>query len=768
MMDQTTLESILKRSPYIPLENRIRPRAIIDAIFSTGREYSSEEQRHIREKVNTAIILATSAHQGVLRKSGEPYITHPYSVAYFLAKMGMDYECVIAGLLHDTVEDTTTTLEEIKDIFNERVAVLVDGVTKLTHLNIAKEEKQAQAFKKLITFAADDIRVIFIKLVDRLHNMMTLDSMPVDKKKRISDETLRFYAPLAHRLGIYWLKEELEAISFYFRYNDAWEEIDQYLRTKYFDSKEVIDVLIEKVEEAVKKNSPKVSALIKDIYGRTKSYYSIYRKTLKIEKSINSLHDILGIRVIINSEDKDDCYLVMAAIHSFNEFTVLNNRFKDYISRQKTNGYMSIHTGVRYKEFFLEIQIRTSAMHTIAEEGNASHWEYKNDVKNKDKTVAWLKEVLQDIADSGSAMSFMTDIETALPLEKISVFTPKGELKTLPEGATLLDFAYAIHGELGDHCIGGSVNGKKVPIYYKLQNKDEAEVEKSKNQNPRGDWLNFVVTHKAKSYIRRYLKKLEKDIYVDKGKEKLREFFKALEKESEFDRLEELSGFRKIADKYSLPRDNRMPVFFVKIATGEIKLRRVVVMLFEKPEFEKLAEKFPKSLGTLKAVDKKKEKAKEVKEKRSLLPIFIKNIGEVRDYHAAKCCNPEIGDPVSIYISQNRGYILHKQNCNTVLKLDPDRVNREVYWYTYNMYHIEFIIEITNIKGSLLDLVRETTDADLNISSLHIDPMDRTERSGLVYLSVSGSDIKQVDKLRTRLKNKKIVLNFSIGNINNS
>lgn len=499
---------------------------------------------------------------GVLRKSGEPYITHPYSVAYLLASMGMDHECIIAGLLHDTVEDTTTTLDEISAIFGNKVAQLVDGVTKLTHLNIGKEEKQAHAFKKLITFAADDIRVIFIKLLDRLHNMMTLESMREDKQKRISDETLRFYAPLAHRMGIYWLKEELEALSFFYLMPENWRSIDNFLTQKYKDPNAVLHQLKEKVLDSVTLNSPRVSNKIHKIYGRIKSFYSIYRKTAKKNHSYSSLHDIIGIRVVIDSENIDDCYLVMAAIHSFPEFTVMNERFKDYISMPKPNGYMSIHTGVRYKGYFMEIQIRTIGMHRIAEEGNASHWAYKEDADQKDKTIQWLQSVLSDVTESGGVLGFMKDIETALPLEKISIFTPRGDLITLPEGATVLDFAYAIHGDLGNTCLGATVNGKLVPIYYKLKNKDEVEIDASKRQVPRSDWLNFVVTQKAKNYIRRYLKKREKSIYIAKAKEKLKPLFETVNRANDFERIEELEGFRHIADLYSLPKKEGSRSFF--------------------------------------------------------------------------------------------------------------------------------------------------------------------------------------------------------------
>ncbi len=766
-MDFNELCNVLKRKPHIEISRFLRPNDIINAVYENHPEYSEEERKNAKEKINAAIILATSAHQGILRKSGEPYIVHPYSVAYFLAKMGLDLECVISGLLHDTVEDTTTTLLEIENLFGTKASKLVDGVTKLTNLNINKAEKQAHAFKKLITFAADDIRVIFIKLLDRLHNMMTLDSMPPERQKAIADETIRFYAPLAHRLGIYWLKEELEALSFFYTNNDDWNVINNYIDQKYENPELILNLLQDKVRDAINFKSPIMCNKISSIYGRIKSYCSIYKKTIKQERSISSLYDIIGIRVIIESDNLDDCYAVMGAIHSSPDFTVISERFKDYIATPKANRYMSIHTGVRYKEYFMEIQIRTIGMHHIAEEGDASHWAYKNDESHKDKTTKWLKEVLSDFTDSNNPLSFMRDIETALPLEKISIFTPKGELVTLPEGATLLDFAYAIHGMLGNTCIGGTVNGKKVPIYYKLNNKDEASVESSKKQVPRSDWLNFVVTHKAKHYINRHLKKQEKSVYIAKGKEKLKPLFDALHRQKDFENITSLHLFSEIEDKYSLPKVKTEEVFFLKIATGEIKLRKLIQTFFSDSEIEKLIALFPNRIAPLFPERRKEKEKDEAESKPGNHSIFIQSLGEIKDYHIAKCCNPEEGDPIAAYISPNRGYIIHNSKCQTIETLEPERIERNVYWYAYNMYLIEFIIEIKNNKGAILEVIQEIVNYDLNINSMHIDPKDTTEKSGLLYMTVKGSDIKKIEKLEQTLKQKKNIISLMIGNIEN-
>ncbi len=761
-MDKKLLRTILRRDPYIKTKGRVRPDNIIDAVTRNYKSGSSENLETSLERIQQAIALSASAHEGVVRKSGEPYIVHPNTVAYFLAEMGMDSDCIIAGLLHDTVEDTTTTVIEISEMFGETVANLVDGVTKLTELKLGKEEKQAIAFKKLITFAKDDTRIILIKLFDRLHNMMTLDAMQPEKQVRIANETLRFYAPLAHRLGVYWLKEELEALSFYFAMKEEWDRIDDFIHSRFPNVEETINNLIEKVSDAIEAKSPELSNDIYEIYGRVKSYYSIYKKTIRKQLEPSSLHDILGVRVIVDEDNHDECYLAMAAIHSYPEFTIVNKYFKDYISRPKENGYMSIHTVVRHKEFFLEVQIRTKKMDKIAREGNASHWAYKNDVSSKDKVAKWLENVLGDLNDSENPIDFMNGIENALPLSSIAIFSPKGDIYPLPEGSTLLDFAYAVHGDLGDRCIGGSVNGKKVPIYYKLSSKDAVQIETSKNQTPRKDWLNFVKTAKARQYIRRFLKRKEKKINEQNGRNILKPLFVSQNRLREYEDIKNQQGFKKLADKYSIPKRNQENLFFSKLALGEIKLRRVINSFFSKEEIQKLIEAFPKRVGPLFAARKEKKSDKNLPGTKS---IFIKSIGEIKDYRIANCCMPSEGDTVAAYISPTRGYILHKASCNFLKAADPERIENDVYWYEFSQYHIEFIIRLKNNKGALLEVVEELSAMDFNITSLHLNPEDAIEESGNVFVTVKGSDIRQINILKKNLKKSKSIIELKINNI---
>jgi len=774
-MDLKQFQHIVKREPHINLFRIIRPHDIIRALLESHPYLTEEERMDVRDRMNAAIVLATAAHDGVLRKSGEPYITHPYAVAYLLAKMRMSVECVIAGLLHDTVEDSTTTLDEIQRLFGPKVATLVDGVTKLTGLSVAREEKQAHAFQKLITYAAHSgIWVIFIKLADRLHNMMTIDAMSPEQQERIASETQRLFAPLAHRLGVYWMKEELDAISFYYTHRQQWEEIETYITERFHGNPQaVLSLLQDKVWEALElekekekekeKNSPVVFPKIDRVYGRIKSYPSIYNKTIKQNKAIGSLHDLIGIRVIVDSTDRSSCYQVLSAIHGFPEFTLISERFKDYISRPKPNDYQSLHTVVHYREYSLEVQIRTKEMHKIAEEGNASHWAYKHEIAHDDKAMQWLQEVLGDAADISNPVEFVHDLESAIPLEKIAVFTPKGEIKTLPEGATLLDFAYAIHGEVGNTCVGGMVNGRKVPIYYRLSNRDEVTVETSKKQYPRPDWLTFVVTHKAKTYIRRFLSKQERERLLEAGRETIRALFEKAGRTNDFGRLESLPGFASIVDRYSLPQNQRKEIFFYKVATGEFKLRTIIRHLFSDDEVERLIKELPRKVGDLFPERRKRRDTVEVT--KGIAPIYVRGVGEVRDYNVAKCCAPVEGDPIVVYLSPTRGYVVHKSGCSMLQRFSTRRLQIGVFWYHYTLYRVELIVEIPNRPGTLLEVISEVSNAGLDIDSVHLDSRDATEKTGHVYLTFKGTDIRQIERMSQEMKAKKSILSYTISNI---
>ncbi|MBP5202498.1 bifunctional (p)ppGpp synthetase/guanosine-3',5'-bis(diphosphate) 3'-pyrophosphohydrolase [bacterium] len=768
-MDKKTILSILKSEPYINIPKIVRPDSIIREVEKHSGIKDPDELSAITGRIHQAIAMASAAHSGIVRKSGEPYIFHPYTVAYLLAVSGMDDDCVIAGLLHDTVEDTSMTVEEIGDAFGKNVANLVDGVTKLTEIRekteneeicrkLSREEKQATAIKKLLTFAQNDSRIIIIKLFDRLHNMMTLDAMIPEKQKRIALETLNLYVPLAHRLGIYWLKEALEALSFYFGFPEEWAEIDRGVNTTYPNLAALTASIDEKTKNVFQKFAPLMWNKISKVYCKTKSYYYIYTKTLKKNLEVGDLKNILSVRIVLKTDDVFDCYKVLGMLHLFPEMSLVQRYLKDYIATPKVNGYQSLHTLLRFKEYFVEFQICTEQMERIAQEGQLAKWKAKNDPAYKDTLAEWLKTIFSELIDSSSKPeTFVSDIENLLPLDKMIVFTPDGEEISLPEGATLLDFAYAIHSDLGEKCIGGTVNGKRVTISQVLQNKDEVKVETAENQNPREDWLDFVKTQRAKQFIKKYIQKQQEKILENKGREILKPLFVSQEKGEFFDTLGKQRAFINFAKKYSLPKQNTLSAFFIKTASGELKLESVIEAFFSHDEISRLINAFPRRVAPLFVLQD--ERAADIS------PIFIKGTGMISDYKIARCCQPVEGDCVVASVSSDEGYILHKQKCPKIARIDAEHLEENVYWFEYPRYEISFIISLQNRKGALMELANELNDKNFNISSLHLNADDADEYSGKVYVTVQGSDIQAVENLRESLKDKEVIIDFNINNI---
>ncbi|MCK5808757.1 bifunctional (p)ppGpp synthetase/guanosine-3',5'-bis(diphosphate) 3'-pyrophosphohydrolase [bacterium] len=767
-MNKRQITNILRRPPHLPIIPKLRPERIIESILDHHPEYSEKEQEKVTIKIQKAVGVATSAHSGFIRKSGEPYIIHPFTVAFYLAEIGMDVDAVVAGLLHDTVEDTSTTVAEIKKMFGTAVATLVDAVTKLHDIPLNREEKQAHAFQKILTFAADDIRVIFIKLLDRLHNMNTLDAMPEKSRERISNETLRYYAPLAHRLGLFWLKEELEAFGFYFLMPKEWKEIDSFI-TRYFqDVNKVLVTLKKQVVNAIEvhnRDESNTPITRYTVIGRVKSYYGIFLKTSQEGSSYASLHDLLGIRIII--EDAD-CYAVMGILHSYSEFHHISNRFKDYIARPKENGYRSIHTGLSYKNYFFEAQIRTKEMHQISENGYAtSHMLYKEDGSSKDKHTRWVHDILKDLAESDDPIIFMRDIENNLTVDKISVFTPKGELVTLSKKATLLDFAYAIHSDIGSHCVGGIVNGTKRPLVYQLHNRDSVDIDTVKTQQPSLDWLEIAVTTRAKSHIRKFLKQQNRDVFIQQGRTMIKLLFATLNRVSICEKFESDPLFAKLKDTFSLPHDAALDSFCYQVAIGEIKFRRVIKLLFSYDDIIILSKAFPDRVGKLFPELMPEKKVKEKPQTKDLAPIYINGIGELKEYAVAKCCAPLEGDFVSAYISPTRGYTLHKTKCPSLARLDQKRVEHDIFWYHYTLYTIDIVIELVNAVGAMQDVIKEMTLQEFNIDSLYLNSDHPKTETGLLYVTFKGTNLDAVDDLQKSLKKKKQkkILNFTITSI---
>ena len=469
--------------------------------------------------VNKAFNLAFEAHKEQKRESGEPYIIHPIDVAVILAELGMDTSTIVAGLLHDVIEDTDYTYEDIKNIFSEEIANLVGGVTKITKMEYkSKEEQQADNFRKMLLAMANDIRVIIIKLADRLHNMRTLKYMPKEKQKRISKETLDIYAPIAHRLGISKVKWELEDLCFRYLHEEEYYDLVNQIAEKRVEREtyiaKTIEDLYEKLEEA---------GIDSDIDGRPKHFYSIYRKMITKNKSIEQIFDLTAIRILVNSVK--DCYEVLGIVHTI--YKPIPGRFKDYIAMPKPNMYQSLHTtviGSQGKTF--EIQIRTFEMHKTAEYGIAAHWKYKegdaSDSKEKsfENKLAWLRDMLEWQKETSDAEEFMEGFKINLFTDEIFLFTPKGVVIDLPNGATPIDFAYRIHTDIGNKCVGAKVNGKIVPLDYQLKTGQIVEILTSNSsKGPNMDWLNIAKSNQAKSKIRSWFKKAKKEENITKGKE---------------------------------------------------------------------------------------------------------------------------------------------------------------------------------------------------------------------------------------------------------
>ena len=768
-MDKAKLISILKCTPYIEIPKIVRPDSIIREVERHAGTKDPDKLASIAGRIHQAIAMASAAHSGIVRQSGEPYIFHPYSVAYLLAVSGMDDDCVIAGLLHDTVEDTSMTIEEIENAFGKKVANLVDGVTKLTEIRekieneevcrkLSREEKQATAIKKLLTFAQNDSRIIMVKLFDRLHNMMTLDAMAPEKQTRIALETLNLYVPLAHRLGIYWLKEELESLAFYFGFPEEWAEIDRCVNAAYPNLAALTASLDKKTKDLFREFAPSMYNKISKVYCKTKSYYYIYTKTLKKNLEVGDLKNILSVRMVLKTDDVFDCYKVLGMLHLFPDMSLVQRYLKDYIATPKVNGYQSLHTLVRYGEYFVEFQICTEQMEDVAQKGRLIKWNPKEDPAYKDTLAEWLKTIFNELIDASSKPeTFVSDIETLLPLDKMIVFTPTGQEIPLPEGATLLDFAYAIHSDLGEKCIGGTVNGKRATISHVLQNKDEVNVETAENQNPRENWLSFVKTQRAKLFIKRYLQKQQDKILENKGREILKPLFVSQERGAYFDSLEEQPDFLNFAEKFSLPKQNSLSAFLIKTASGEIKLKTVIKTFFNNDEIEKLIKAFPRRVAPLFVSTQIKEE--------NLSPIFIPDIGMIEDYKVAVCCQPAEGDSVVAEVSQESGYTLHKKRCRHVPKIDQNHLKENVYWFEYPRYEISFLIGLQNRKGALLELAKELHDKNFDISSIHLNSDDADEYSGKVDVTVKGSNIQSVQNLKESLKNKEVIIDFKINNI---
>jgi GTP pyrophosphokinase len=613
------------------------------------------------ETLRRAFHFASEMHQGQTRKSGEPYMSHPLEVMDLIADLRLDVSSLVAGLLHDTVEDCATTVDELREMFGEDVAFLVDGVTKLSKFQFnTREEHQAENIRKMIIAMSRDLRVILLKLADRLHNMRTLKYMPVEKQERIAQETMDIYSPLAHRLGIHWMKTELQDLSFRYLFPDAYYEIAEKVASKKRERENFIREVIHILDELFRENG-----IVAEIDGRPKNFWSIFRKMRQQQIEFEQVFDVLGFRTIV--DEKAQCYEALGLVH--NLWKPIPGRFKDYIAIPKPNGYQSLHTSVigPYQER-IEVQIRTAEMHKIAEEGIAAHWLYKEGkaVPDKDdQKFAWLHRLMEEHQDLEDPREFLEQVKIDLFHDEVFVFTPGGDVMEFPAGATCVDFAYAIHSEVGHHCSGAKVNGQMVPLRHELKNGDIVEVLTNKNQKPNKDWLEFVKTGRAQTKIRKSVREEQRERSRELGRElldkELKKFganIRAIERKGTLAEVAEHSKFTSIDE------------MLADIGYGKAQPEHIVEKIFPHDEREarqKEAEKKKDSkIGQI--WDKIKNRAPATSP-----GVMLDGIDDIM-VNYAQCCTPVPGDDIVGFVTRGRGLSVHQRNCPRMQHLEPERL----------------------------------------------------------------------------------------------
>ncbi|WP_035108154.1 RelA/SpoT family protein [Desulfovirgula thermocuniculi] len=686
--------------------------------------------------LNKAYRFAAQAHQGQKRISGEPYIHHPLAVARILADLEMDMQTLVAAFLHDVVEDTEVTLEEVKAEFGEEVALLVDGVTKLSRLEYrSREEQQAENLRKMFFAMARDIRVILIKLADRLHNMRTLKYHPEPKRKEIARETLEIFAPLAHRLGIYRLKWELEDLAFSYLEPEKYRELAERLARTRVKREEHIKGVIEVLQKKLAEVS--INA---DIQGRPKHLYSIYTKMQKQQKDLSEIYDIMAVRVIVDSVR--DCYAVLGTVHAL--WKPIPGRFKDYIAMPKSNMYQSLHTTVIGPQGEpLEIQIRTREMHRTAEYGIAAHWRYKEGGKtdrNFDQKLAWLRQLLDWQRELRDAREFMESLKIDLFADSVFVFTPKGDVIELPAGSVPIDFAYRIHTQVGHRCIGAKVNGRMVPLDYQLKNGDIVEIITSKNaMGPSRDWLNIVKTSQAKNRIRQWFRRVQRDENIVKGREALEREVKRQGLEVEVLKEERLLA---VGQRFNF---STLEDLYAAVGEGTLTAQAVVNRLKEEG-------RPPKAAVELTQVPKAEQRVSQ----ETVHGIKVKGTDNLLT-RLAHCCNPIPGDPIIGYITRGRGVSIHRLDCRNVLLFQQHDKERlvEVSWN--GNYHLPFQVrlEVLGIdRAGLLGDVMAVL-SEMRISANWVNARGLKNHRAIIELLLELQSKEQLETIINRINRVK-------------
>ena len=703
------------------------PEVLYEKLINTIREYHPSTDLSMVEK---AYKLARDAHKDQKRKSGEPYIIHPLCVAIILAELELDKETIVAGILHDVVEDTTATLEDLSREFNDEVALLVDGVTKLGQLSYShdKMDLQAENLRKMFLAMAKDIRVILIKLADRLHNMRTLQYMRPEKQKEKARETMDIYAPIAHRLGISKIKTELDDLSLKYLQPEVYKDLEEKLQTNKEGRENFIQSIIDEVSKHIEE-----AGIRAEIDGRVKHLFSIYKKMRNQNKTLDQIYDIFAVRIKVDTVK--DCYAALGVIHEM--YKPIPGRFKDYIAMPKQNMYQSLHTtliGPNGQPF--EIQIRTMEMHKTAEYGIAAHWKYKENITgegdNEEQKISWLRQILEwqrDLSDNHEFLNLLKD-DLNMFSENVYCFTPNGDLKSLPNGSTPIDFAYSIHSAVGNKMVGARVNGKMVNIDYKIQNGDQVEVVTSNNSNgPSMDWLKIVKSTQAKNKINQWFKLQNKEENIIKGKELIDKYCKS--KGIVLQDILKPEYMEKVRLKYSYKDWNSL---VASVGHGGLKEGQIVNKLVE--EYNKTHRKEITDQDVLNSTIGEKA---ENKTHTSKSGIIVEGMDDVA-VRFSKCCSPVPGDEIIGFVTRGRGVSIHRTDCINIINLPDFERGRliEASWAADEgkqdgKYMTEIVIYAHNRVGILTDLSKIFTEKNIDVNSIN----SRTSKSEIATISMS-------------------------------
>ena len=691
-------------------------------------------QRHHPEAdldiLRRAYIFSAVEHKGQVRASGEPYLVHPLEVALVLAEMRMDPICVAVGLLHDVLEDTLTTPERLQEYFGKDVLHIVEGVTKISKIPYAtSEERQAETYRKMLLAMVDDIRVILVKLADRLHNMRTLQHLPDDRRQRISRETLDIYAPIAARLGMAKVKNELEDLAFQYLDPAGYKTLAARVEERRKAASEFIERIRSTVAEKLR-----AAGVAADVEGRIKRLHSIHQKLKRQRIELDQVYDFVALRVLVATVP--DCYAALGVLH--NTWRPVPGRIKDFIAMPRPNGYQSLHTSVIGDEGQpFEVQIRTQEMHRVAEEGIAAHWKYKEGrtgVDKDDHAFSWLRQLLEWQQEVKDPHEFLNSLKLDLYPEEVYCFTPKGEVRMLPRGASPIDFAYAIHTEVGHQCVGARVNGKMVPLRYKLKNGDIVEIVTSPGHKPSRDWLGFTVTNKAKAKIRHYLNTAEKQQALEIGRKhlerELRRYDLTLKRV-----VQEPSALESLAQELGV--GTRLDDLFAALGYGKVSVRQVLARLVPAEKLEKKPEE--KTRPVVDAVRRLLRRGDE--------SITVKGTDDLLVYRA-KCCNPIMGEPIVGYITRGKGVSVHSVACPNVTNLvyDPER-RISVEWEAgaEGGYEVRLAVELEDRPGALAAVTAALAAMKTDIRDAQVRTFD--DNTASIEITVRIADTKHLDRV---------------------